>query len=501
MISIRYFILLLLPFVVKGQAKFEPLKKELVANKTYEYVYNFENNYAAVRTFKGKMGLIDTTGKVIIKPVYPYINNNGDLKNLYEVASVSNKKFKRGYIDLKENIKIPLEYDDVFYLGKGLIRVSKNNKTGVLDTLNQIILPLKFDFIMQYEGIIFTETNNTLDIFDSTGKQLTNFKAKDITYFTNNKAIVTRQDNKSFIIDNQGRIVLNAIANHRFEKIIDSDSYLIQNTATKKKGVINASGKYEIECKYDDILTEKLVYIVVNKLKYGLITPNDSILKPLIYDGIQLVNYKDDNLFQNQFLAKKGKLEGIINPFTEKEIVPIQYQDVQTFSNYFVVTNAENKNGLFSEKGENIINEEYQFYNLFQDKIFATKKNKNYLITLSANQYAEVEIPVDEFVNDGQTFSLISHSKYQVFKKGNKMGVISNENKIVIPAEFEAITSISNGEFIVRKDNKYGIVNSQSQVVLAIKYDSYAVMKEYILFQIKNSKDEKYSYRSQATEE
>ncbi|MBF4505570.1 WG repeat-containing protein [Flavobacterium sp. JLP] len=488
------FLLFLFPLISLSQQKFDNLREQLIKDKTlgYEYVYAYENNYAVFRTFKGKMGLIDTLANVIIKPTYDYIDNKKELKNIFEVVKTINKKFKRGYIDLKGSVRIPLEYDDIYYLQKGLIRVSNNNKTGVLDTLNKTILPIKFESIMSQDGILFVENNNSIDLFDSKGKQLTNFQAKDIEYFTNKKSIATLQNNTTLILNNEGAVVLNTIKNHKFEKIIGSDSYIIRNTINNKKGVLNSSGKYEIECKYDDILPSNSIYIVKEKDKYGFVTKNDSTLKRLIYNSIYTVNYKDTSQFKNQYLAQKGDLKAIINPFIEKEVIPFQYQNIQAFSNYYITTNLDNKNSLFSENGELIVPEGYEFYNGFQNKIFAVKNSKNYLLTINNLNYSEVEIPVNEFVKKQYFSNGISESKYQIFKNENKFGVISNENKIVIPCEFSSIEQIySTGEFIVQKNKKYGVVNAKNEELLEIKYDTFQPVKEVIKFEIKNQKTPK----------
>jgi hypothetical protein len=490
---IRFFILLLLPFISKGQSKFEPLRKQLVDNKTYEYVYKFENNYAVFRTFNDKMGLIDSLGNVIIKPNYQYIDNKKDLKNLFEAAIISNKKYKRGFIDLQNKVKIPFDYDDIYYLGNNLIRVSKNNKTGILDIENRIVLPVKYDNIMNDNGILFVQANNTIDLFDSKGKQFTNFQATDIEYFNNKRSIVTLQNKNTLIIDDQGKIILNPIKNHQFERVFKSDSYLIKNIITKKKGIINSAGQYEIECKYDDISASGSIYKVTNNKKDGLVTKKDSVLKPLIYDLLFTSFYRDSIQFQNQYFAHKGNLQGIINPFLEKDIIPISYKQIGHFSKYYITTNLENKNGLFSSKGEIIIPEDYDFYNVAENKIFAVKNLKKYLLTIEDNTYSETEIFVDEFVKDKFNFGGISKSKYQIFKNENKIGVISNKNKIVIPSEFDSITEIySTGEFIVQKNKKYGILSADNQVLLEPKYDSFQVIKEVVKFGIKNTKAIKY---------
>lgn len=490
---IAFFLLLSLPFISKGQSKLEPLRKQLIENKTYEYVYKFENNYAVFRTFNNKMGLIDSVGNVVIKPNYEYIDNKEELKNLFEAGIVVNKKYKRGFIDLQNKVKVPFEYEDIFYMGNGLIRVSKNNKAGVIDIENKIILPIKYDYIQNQNGILFVQTNNTIDLFDSKGKPFTNFKAADIDYFKNKRSIVTLPNKNTLIIDDKGNIVLNSIKGHQFEDVFETDSYLIKNTITKKKGVINSSGQYEIECKYDEISPSASIYVVQNNKKSGIIDQKDAVLKPLIYDHIFSLFYRDSIHFKNQYLAHKGDLKGIINPYIEKEIIPVSYKNIEQLSKYYITANSNNKNGMFSSNGAIIIPEDYEFYNVSPNKIFAVKNAKEYLLSIGNNSYTETEISVGEFVKDKFSFGGFSKSNYQIFKKDNKLGVISNENKIVIPSEFDSITEIySTGEFIVQKNKKYGIVNANNQVLLELKYDTFQIIKEVVKFGIKNQKTAKF---------
>lgn len=489
------FLLLILSFsfISNAQSKFETLRKQLMENKTYEYVHSFENNYAAFRTFKGKMGLIDSLGNVIIKPNYEYIGNRKDLKNIFESGIYISKKFKRGFIDLQGNIKIPFDYEDVFYLGNNLIRVSKNNKSGVVDVENKIILPIQYDNIMGNSGTLFVQSNNSIDLFNAEGKKITNFQAFDIDYFQHKRSIVTLQNKNTLIIDTLGNIILNTIKNHIFKRVLTQDTFLILNTLTNKKGIINSNGKYEIECKYDEIYPSNSIYIVKINEKEGLVDQKDLILKPLVYDNIYAVFSRDSISFKNHYYAYKSDLRGIINPYLEKEIIPISYKYIDTFSNYYIATNLEDKEGLFSAKGEIIISEDYDFYSASQNKIFAIKKSKKYLLSVEANNYTETEIFVDEFVKDNSIFRGFSKSNYQIFKDKNKFGVFSNKNKIALPAEYDSITEIySTGEFVVKKNNKYGIVSSDNQILLELKYDSFQIIKEAVRFNIKNPKTVKY---------
>lgn len=489
--NIPFLTLLFLSLILKAQSKFEPLRKQLIESKKYEYVYAFENNYAGFRTFNDKMGLIDSVGNVVIKPNYVYIRNQKDLKNLFEAGIIVNKKYKRGFIDLQSNIKIPFEYDEIFYLGNNLIRVAKNNKTGVINTENKIILPLQYDFIMEQNGILFVQTGDFVTIFDSNGKPLTNFKAKDIEYFTDGKSIATLQNDSTLIIDTTGQIVLNSIKDHKFEKVIKSDRYLILNTITKKKGIVNSSGEFEVKCKYNDIFPSKSIYIANYNGKSGLITQTDSILKPFIYDFIYAANCKEDeNPFENLYIIEKDGLSGIVKPFLEKEVIPIAFKNIGVYYNNFAATNSENKNTLYSAKGETIIPAEYEFYTGFQNKIFASKNNKNYLLTFDNKSYTTEEILIEKLIKENYFTNSISKSKYQVAKDKNKFGVLSYENKIVIPFDFDSIDQIyATGDFVVKKNKKCGIINAKNEVVIELKYDFSQIVKEFVKFRNKDGKN------------
>ncbi|AIG31069.1 hypothetical protein IA01_11650 [Flavobacterium psychrophilum] len=54
--------------------------EKLKQNSKYEYVYAFENNYAVFRTFNHKMGVINSAGKVVIKPVLHIFITKKDLR-------------------------------------------------------------------------------------------------------------------------------------------------------------------------------------------------------------------------------------------------------------------------------------------------------------------------------------------------------------------------------------------------------------------------------------
>lgn len=489
---------LLFPLTTLSQKKFDILREKLQQNNKYEYVYGFENNYAVFRTFDKKMGVIDSAENIIIRPVFTFIHNKKELKNLFEVGIEENKKFKRGFIDLKGNIKIPIIYDDVFYVEKELIRVSKDNKFGVLDTLNNIILPTKFDYVSFDNGLIIAEIKGTNYLYDFKGKQISDLQFSEISNFTNNKAIVTFQNKSNSLIDNQGNIILKPIKNYSFERVLNDDLFLIKDKLNSKEGIINSKGEFIIKCKYDEIKQVKSFFIAKSNNKKGFISLTDSIVKPFIYDDIYFSYFDDavafgDNNLGDNYIVKKDNSFGVINPNLENEIIPIRYKNIRTlFDSYYIVLNNENKNGLFFKNGEKVLNEDYKFYNVFENSIFTTKDNKQFLINLENEKYKETEVFVDEFVKfkDEQEYPKNAN---QIFKSRGKFGVINYENNIIIPCEYELIENIYlSKQFIVKKNNKFGIVNSENKIIVEIEYDEFKKLKESILFTKKKQTIKKY---------
>ena len=489
---------LFFPLVAKSQKKFDIIGKKLQQNNKYQYVYYFENNYAVFRTFDKKMGVMDSTESIIIKPIFSFIYNKKELKNLFEVGNEVNKKFKRGFIDLRGNIKIPIIYDEVYYFEKGLIIVTKDNKVGVLDTLNNIILPVKFDYISTDNNLIIARFKGINNLYDFQGKQITNLNFIKISYFKHDKAVITLRNKTNSVIDNKGNLLLKPIKDYSFERILDDDLYLIKSNLNLKEGVINSKNEFVINCKYNKIEQVKSFFIAKIHNKKGIISSTDSVIKPFIYDEI-FPHYVDDaiksadNNLVNNYIIKKGGLYGVINPNIGKEIIPTQYKSVSALFNlYYIVSNNENKNGLYSKSGKKILNEDYEFYNVFGNSIFASKDRKCFLITLKAEKFIEKEVFVEEFIKF-KDMPEFSNNENQIFKSQNKFGVISYLNKIVIPCEYDFIENIDlSKEFIVKRDNQYGIVDSNNEVVEDIKYDDFKKLKETILFTKDRKTTKKY---------
>jgi hypothetical protein len=96
----------------------------------------------------GLWGLLDSTGKVVLKPTYL------DMKKPSEgFYPIKNDKELYGFMDKKGKVQIPFEYDDVKVFRKGHCIVTKGkNKFGLINKFNAKIVPCYFQEVTVNEG-------------------------------------------------------------------------------------------------------------------------------------------------------------------------------------------------------------------------------------------------------------------------------------------------------------------------------------------------------------
>jgi hypothetical protein len=117
-------------------------KGDTVSAAAHKYIYPIKENKKFIRLDKvSKWGLIDTTGRIIIKYIYEYISefSNG-------IALVQ-KNGLYGYIDLKGKILIPikLKFAIEFSEGLALIKENKTEKYVFINAKGKVVIPNIYD--------------------------------------------------------------------------------------------------------------------------------------------------------------------------------------------------------------------------------------------------------------------------------------------------------------------------------------------------------------------
>jgi len=126
--------------------------------------------YIMVRDSSGKCGIVDNTGKIIVRPQYAEIIHGAggiiidDCEYIMVRHAVENKL---GYIDLKGKVAIPLKYDNVLPFVGGLAAVEQNGKWGYINKSGAMVIQSLYSgansFVGNYAVVKKTTKWGTID--------------------------------------------------------------------------------------------------------------------------------------------------------------------------------------------------------------------------------------------------------------------------------------------------------------------------------------------------
>lgn len=180
---------------------------------------------------------------------------------------------------------------------------------------------------------------------------------------------------------------------------------------------------------------------------FGVLSRDNKVLIPFEWGEISSIGGAD-----NYFILqdKKSSLKGIYNLINGKFVIPCEYKYIETLenSNYYKVNN---------EKGYNIV----------------TIDNK------------------PKFKNWYSELYTIYNSGNFIVKINDRMGIIDENENIVLPIEYKDIShsSYNDGSFLaVNKEGKYGCVLINGKISLPFEYDQINYNYSKNLKTIKNNK-------------
>lgn len=100
---------------------------------------------------KTKYGVIDSSNKIIIPFLYDNISYSNEGKGILANVFIFTSNDKEGIIDLKNKVLIQPNYDKIVFTNDYL-KVSQNNKYGVINQSEQLIIPFEYSGLYQFEG-------------------------------------------------------------------------------------------------------------------------------------------------------------------------------------------------------------------------------------------------------------------------------------------------------------------------------------------------------------
>lgn len=225
-------------------------------------------------------------------------------------------------------------------------------------------------------------------------------------------------------VDSEGKEVTNA--KFRTAGIFHDGIALVQDTLTQFYGYINAKGEYLIEPKYKDatIFFDDIAWVV----------EPDSCLKAINKEGEKLFTLP--------------QAEGVL----------VYTDGVASFKN------GEEKWGYIDKKGTVISEPKYEELVFFQNGKASVRTENGVMvidkkgnILIKEGEYDEIILPDEDL-------------PFYIIKKGDKYGVIDENNKLYINPQYDYMMFDSDERYAFIVDKKGGWCDKNGKVIIKAKY-------------------------------
>jgi len=453
----------------------------------YKFLNPIDEEGMILAQLNEKYGYIDIRQNILIPFDYD------DISVFSEELAPAKKNGKYGYINRKGELIIPFQYDDERHFYKsGLSKVSKDGKWGFINKKGEQVVPIQYSQVdchkMETE-FIFVFDNNKWAIFNNKGKQLTDFiydeiygTANNFDYFNEKYLfkglLLVRKGNQFRYLNRDLKIIADFGYYSKAEPISEYGFAIVKKENCY--GIIDSIGKIVIPFEYSLIEHPRQQYqgfydeFYVKKAgKYGILNEMAELISDISYDSFERDYCKIKDSTQVIFISKKGKRFGIIN-LIGKITLPVEYEKINQFEgNSTTIAKKDGLFGLINSSGEikipfiyqNIISYKDWDYCILQKDKFYGVIDKQSLQVIFPMEYQDIE----------QCF--YDETKF-IAKKDGHYGIITRSNQIIIPFEYEKISNwVEYGpkEHFVIKDGKEGLISREGETVIPPVYDKIFV--------------------------
>lgn len=317
------------PTVISGKAG-------VINNSTFETLIPFEYDniekisdampYFIARQ-QGKYGILNAQGKIVIGFDYQVLRfYNISSKDYFDEMLADNdfvlqvkKNGSYGFIDIHNKPIVPLEYDSMRYERSTSFPASKAGKWGIINLKGDVKLPFQYEEIEPVENAYKVRNKEEKGIISKEGKILLPVQYTTIDYFKNSalKAtpyyIVTDKNSKKGVWDTKTQSLYIPALYDKVTDVCEGNFIVVLNN---RYGVVDAKNKMLIPCEYDylkylSVKTSKQPLLAMVKGKYGLINTLKQKLVDFQYDDIQRIAegfYKAGNNGKYKVIDAAGRI-------------------------------------------------------------------------------------------------------------------------------------------------------------------------------------------------
>jgi len=413
----------------------ESIKKFIKKYPQYPYLHELEKDFQLAKAVfypfmkNNKWGFLDEHLKEVIPATYQFINP------FYEGVAAVKMNNKIGFIDKSNKITVPFKYDEAENFINGLAVVGINEKFGIINKVGEEIVPLIYDEIGTTKNqFISVELDEKYGFIDRSGKLVVGLEYESVGYFNNGLAYV-KKNNLYGIIDTN----LYYVVKHQFDWIDNLDNDFIRVRKNELYGVINSKGEVVLPIVFQQITEpENGLVIIVKDNLYGYVNTKGDVLIPLTLPYTEgVLNWA---LFSNQGYARYAvdNKMGLIDT-TGKKFLPALFEDVGVVSKKLIAIKRNGKWGYCDYNAKLKIPYNFSSVSFFKNGLSIASSNYKYgLINETGTFVLNPIFDNLQWFND--TFLLV--------EKEGLVGLISIDNKEIVPIKFKKIQLTTDKKFI-----------------------------------------------------
>lgn len=424
----------LIPYRKGDSWGFSTKDKNMIIPVVYDNAWPFKNGVAKVE-MKGKQGIIDTTGKIVIPLKYESCNQVDDYI-IVRKKKIFSKKIKSGVVDLNDKIVIPIKYNSVYRHHNGYWQVSIDKKKGIIRPKSEIVIPIEFDNILKtnLSDILRVKKDGKWGLFTLDGKQLTALKYENEP-----------------------------------DQELEFKEGLVAVFAHGKWGYINTKGEEVIQLKFKEahqfhnglarVQTDTVSAFIDTNGQIVVSTPyhilsdfHDRLARVAVIDGDSYIE------------TKVGYMD-----LTGKIVIPLEYRAATDFyngaasvwyprDNYWV--KIDKKGNIIEDYMKSIYNPYGQMQYIGEDDFMPN------------NHYYNVSIIAGKLVPGPENLKLPYNNLFgNLHLSGRKSPYILVDNNLEKLGEYSDIWLTFNEDLLSVKKHKWGCVDRTGKEVIEFKYD------------------------------
>ena len=400
------------------------------ARKDYNLEKISDRNYYTL--YKGgKVGVINTSGEIIISPEYNYIQIPNPTKDVF-ICSKNNESVTlnskgeiifTGFNEVTA-ISVTGAIGDIPF-EKTILRYKQDDMYGLINMDGKIITKAiyeKIESVPYKEGEILVEQNGKLGVVNSKGVEL--------------------------VAPNYDTIIGDGYYNQADYK----DAGYIVGIKQENKylyGYLSNDGKEILMCEYDEItrlnqIEENDVYLILSKAgKKGLVKNGKTVLdnsyEQIEYDStIELIKVKQNELY------------GITN-LNGEIILPVEYKDI-SYIGIYIAGNKANQIIHYNRSGKEVKGNIYK-------KVIKTV-NENYFITVGQNNLYGIinQNGIETTTNKYTYIDYLVGEYFAAYNQENQIGIIDHYGNIVLGIQYNLVQVIKGTNMIQVSDNNKGVL-------------------------------------------